>query len=336
MDYSIFLSTGFVHEFGAFDTPRDAYRRVVDIAQAADQAGYRAVLVPDHLTGLPPAQTPLFEAWTLITALAGETDHVRLGLQVASTGYRNPALAAKIASTLDVISDGRVIFGLGTGWHEPDYTQYGYPFESAKERLRRLEEAAQIALKLWTEEEASFDGDFYQIRDAINQPKGIQAPHIPLLIAGSGEKVTLRTVARYADISNIIGPPEVISKKYAVLRQHADDAGREYHDIRRTVMALVHIADTDTHAQQTVPENAKPLYPGDVASYGLIGTIDTIRDRIAAYHDAGVQELVLHFADPTNVEQVSDVAEALGVTKPLREGALDDRVASSQMVGQWE
>ncbi len=315
MDYSIFAPTGFVHEFAGFDTARHAYRQILEVARAADNAGYRALLVPDHLTGLPPAQTPLFEGWTLISALAGETDRIKLGLQVASAGYRNPALAAKMASTLDVISGGRVIFGLGAGWHEPDYTQYGYPFEPAKDRLRRLEEAAQIALKLWTEEQASFEGDFYQIRDAINQPKGVQKPHIPLLIAGSGEKVTLRTVARYADISNVIGPPEVVSKKYGVLRQHATDAARNFDDIRRTVMALVHVADTDDEARRTLSENAQLIYPGDVASYGLVGTLDTIRERIAAYRDAGVQELVLHFSDPTNSQQVSDFAEAVGIRK---------------------
>lgn len=313
MDYSIFASTGFVHEFAGFDSARDAYRQIVAIARTADDTGYRALLVPDHLTGLPPAQTPLFEGWTLVTALAGETTQLKLGLQVASAAYRNPALAAKIASTLDVISDGRVIFGLGTGWHEPDYTQYGFPFEPAKDRLRRLEEAAQIALKLWTEDEATFDGDFYRIHDAINQPKGIQKPHIPLLIAGSGEKVTLRTVARYADISNVIGPPDLVSKKYEVLRRHAADVGRNVDDIRRTVMALVHVADTDAEARETLPGNAQLIYPGDVASYGLVGTWDTIRERVAAYGEAGVQELVLHFSDPTNVKQVIDFAEALGI-----------------------
>jgi F420-dependent oxidoreductase-like protein len=328
VDFSIFASTGFVHEFARQQDPREAYQRIVEIARAADATGYRALLVPDHLTALPPEQTTLFEAWTLITALAGETRELKLGLQVASAAYRNPALAAKAASTLDVISGGRVIFGLGTGWHEPDYVQYGYPFEPAKQRLRRLEEAAQIALKLWTEDEASFAGEYYRLAGAINQPKGVQQPHIPLLIAGSGEKVTLRTVARYADISNIIGPPDVVRGKYEVLRRHADDAGRDHADIRRTVMALVHLDDTDAAARRTVPESAKPLYPGDVASYGLIGTLDTVRDRIAAYADAGVQELVLHFSDPTDVALVRDFAASLGV--PPRP-SLSDSVESTSV-----
>ncbi|MEN4479772.1 TIGR03560 family F420-dependent LLM class oxidoreductase [Mycolicibacterium cosmeticum] len=315
MDYSLFQSTGFVHDLDGFATASDAYHRLVDIAQTADQSGYRALLVPDHFTGLPPTKTPLFEAWTLITALAGRTDRLRLGLQVASAGYRNPALAAKMASTLDVISHGRTIFGLGTGWHEPDYTQYGYPFEPAKERLDRLDEAAQIALKLWTEDEATFDGRYYRVRDAINEPKGIQHPHIPLLIAGSGEKVTLRTVARLADISNVVGSPDVVRHKYSVLKEHADAAARDFNDIRRTVMVLVHPAGTDEQARNTLPQNATLIYPGDVSSYGLVGTFDTIRDRISAYHQAGVQELVLHFADPTNPDLVAEFASAVGISR---------------------
>ncbi|TRW89147.1 TIGR03560 family F420-dependent LLM class oxidoreductase [Mycolicibacterium sp. 018/SC-01/001] len=315
MDYSLFQSTGFVHDLEGFATARHAYDRLVDVAQAADESGYRALLVPDHFTGLPPTKTPLFEAWTLITALAGRTHHLKLGLQVSSAGYRNPALAAKMASTLDVISNGRTIFGLGTGWHEPDYTQYGYPFEPAKQRLQRLDEAAQIALKLWTEDAATFDGQYYRIHDAINEPKGIQRPHIPLLIAGSGEKVTLRTVARLADISNVIGPPDLVGHKYSVLKDHADAVGRDFDEIRRTVMVLVHPADTDERARLTVPQNATLIYPGDVSGYGLVGTFDTIHQRISAYEQAGVQELVLHFADPTNPELVTEFAAAVGISQ---------------------
>lgn len=309
MKFSIFLTTGFVHEFAAIPEPRDAYERLVQIAQAAENAGYEALLVPDHLTALPPAQQTVFEAWSLITGLAGRTTRVRLGLLVGSVGYRNPALAAKIASTVDVISNGRVVFGLGTGWYEPDYSQYGFEFDSPKERLRRLDEAAQIILGLWTQAETTFDGQFYQVSEAINRPKGIQKPHIPLLIAGSGEKVTLRKVARYADISNMIDSPEVLRRKYAVLKQHTDEVGRDYNAIHRTVMALVHIAETDAQARATLPTAPLALYPGDVASYGLVGTIETIRDRISAFQDAGVQELVLQFSDAISIEQVTCFAE---------------------------
>lgn len=309
MRFSLFLPSGFTHEFADTQGPHDAYQRLVQIARAADDSGYESLLMPDHLTAMQPAQQTQFEAWSTITALAGHTTRVRLGLLVASVGYRNPALAAKIASTVDVISNGRLVFGLGAGWHEPDYAQYGFEFGSATERLRRLEEAAQIVLGLWTQDETTFDGAFYQVRGAINQPKGIQQPHIPLMIAGSGEKVTLRTVARYADVSNIAASPDVVRHKYAVLKQHADEAGRDYGTIRRTVMMLVHVADTDAEAQATLPSAPLPIYPGDVASYGLIGSVETVAERIAAFEAAGAQELVLHFADLPTAEQVTHFAE---------------------------
>lgn len=311
MKFSIFLPSGFTHEFADTQGPLEAYERLVQIACAADDSGYESVLMPDHLTAMQPAQQTQFEAWSVITALAGVTTRVRLGLLVASVGYRNPALAAKVASTVDVIANGRLVFGLGAGWHEPDYVQYGFEFGTAKERLRRLDEAAQIVLGLWTQDEMTFDGTFYRVDGAINQPKGIQQPHIPLMIAGSGEKVTLRTVARYADVSNIADSPEVLRHKYAVLKRHADDAGRDYDAIRRTVMVLVHIADTDAEAQATLPSAPLPIYPGDVRSYGLIGSVETVAQRIADFQAAGVQELVLHFADCASAEKVTHFAETI-------------------------
>jgi F420-dependent oxidoreductase-like protein len=309
MKFSIFFPTGFAREFTAIPDPRDTYERLIQLAKTADDAGYESLLVPDHLTTLPPAQQPLFEAWSLITALAGHTTRIRLGQLVTSVGYRNPALAAKIASTVDVLSGGRLIFGIGAGWYGPDYTQYGFEFGAPKERLRRLDEAAQIIRKLWTQDVATFDGTYYQVRDAINEPKGLQKPHIPLLIAGGGEKVTLRTVAKYADASNIIDSAEVARHKYVVLKRHADDVGRDYSTIHRTLTVLVNIADTDAQARAHLPANLLPIYPGDVATYGLIGTVDTVAERIAAYQDAGVQELVLHFSDPTSVEQIAHFAD---------------------------
>ena len=309
MKFSIFLPSGFTHEFAGTAGPREAWETLVQIARAADDSGYESVLMPDHLTAMQPAQQTQFEAWSTITGLAAHTTRVRFGLLVASVGYRNPALAAKIASTVDVITNGRLVFGLGAGWHEADYVQYGFEFGSAKERLRRLEEAAQIVLGLWTQDETTFDGTFYRVDGAINQPKGIQQPHIPLMIAGSGEKVTLRTVARYADVSNIADSPDVLRHKYAVLKQHADDAGRDYDSIKRTAMMLVHIADTDAEAHATLPSAPLPIYPGDVASYGLIGSVETVAERIAAFEAAGVQELALHFAALPSAEQITHFAE---------------------------
>jgi F420-dependent oxidoreductase-like protein len=307
--FSIFLPSGFAHEFARIPDPVTAAERVVSIAKLADDAGYEALFVPDHLATIPPSHETLFEAWSLITALARETTRVRLGQLVTANSYRNPALAAKIASTVDVLSHGRLIFGLGAGWWEPDYLQFGFEFGTAVERLRKLNEALQIILGLWTQEETTFDGKYYQVRGAVNEPKGVQKPHIPVMIGGGGEKMTLRLVAQYGDACNIMDSPEVAHHKFAVLEKHCQDVGRDYATINRTVTALAAIADTDEKARELVPPNLQFAYPGDVTSYGLIGTAETLEKRIAAFEAAGVQELIVNFADATGLDQVAQFAE---------------------------
>jgi F420-dependent oxidoreductase-like protein len=306
--FSVFLPSGFTGELAGLD-PADALRRITAVAQAADELGFHAVYVPDHLHPIPPSQAPVFEAWTMITALAAATDRIRLGPLVTSNSYRNPALQAKIASTIDVVSNGRVIFGIGAGWYEPDYLGYGYEFGSAGDRLRRLDEAVQLIRRFWTEESVDFEGRYYRASGGLNQPKGIQQPHIPVLVAGAGEQKTLRTVARWADASNIIESPEVLRHKYDVLRKHCADVGRPYDDIRRTATTSYILGASDAEARSRVPAGAEFAFPGDLASYGLIGTESTIRERIAAYVDAGVHELVVGFEHGLDVHELRHFAE---------------------------
>lgn len=309
LTFSIFLPTGFGQEFARIPDPVEAYETLTRVAQAADESGYETLWAPDHLTTIPPSQEFVFEAWSVITALARDTSRVRLGQLVTGNSYRNPALQAKMASTVDVLSHGRLTFGIGSGWYEPDYVGYGYEFGTAGDRLRRLGEAVQIIRSLWTEDETTFEGRYYQVRGAVNQPKGVQTPHIPLMIAGGGEKVTLRLVAQYADACNVLESPEGLAYKYAVLKKHCEEVGRDYDGIRRTTSTACIIRDTDEEARAALPPGSEFAFPGDLAAYGLIGTIDTIRDRIAAYEAAGVQELAISFEDSTSVEQVRRFAE---------------------------
>src|SRR5581483_9137832 len=153
---------------------------------------------------------------------------------VSCNGYRNPALLAKMASTVDVLSHGRLNFGIGAGWNEREYRDYGYDYPDTQERMGRLREAVQIIRAMWTQEEAIFEGNYYQVRGAINQPKGVQQPHIPLLIGGDGEKVTLKLVAQYGDACNVGGDPASVKQKLAVLKAHCEAVGRDYESIRRT------------------------------------------------------------------------------------------------------
>lgn len=309
MKYSIFMPSGFGGEFADFADPVAAFSRLVEIADLADDAGYHALYSPDHLTPVRHSYDTVFEAWTLVTALARETSNVRVGQLVTANSYRNPALQAKMASTLDVISGGRLTFGIGAGWLEADHRQYGYDFGAVAERAHKLTEAVQVILALWTEKQAAFQGEFYEIHNAINEPKGVQQPHIPLLIAGNGERVTLRLVAQYADACNIVSSAKVAERKFAVLRQHCQDVGRDYDAIDRTVTTMCIIRDTDAEARSLVPPSSKFVFPDEVGSYGLIGAVDTVRKRIAAFEDAGVQELIVYFEDPMSVRQVAEFAE---------------------------
>ncbi len=177
-------------------------------------------------------------------------------------------------------------------------------YPDGPERLRQLREAIEVILAMWTQEEATF-GNYYQIRGAINQPKGIQQPHIPLLIAGGGEQVTLKLVAQYGDICNVSGDLATIERKFAVLKQHCETVGRDYQSIHRTALTLCIMRDTDERTRAMAPEGVEAVFPGDVRSYGLIGTPETIRQRIAAYEADGVQELVITFFFRKSGERVN-------------------------------
>jgi F420-dependent oxidoreductase-like protein len=307
--FSIFLPTGFGQEFAGVADPRDAFESIVRIARAADETGYHAVWAPDHLTTIPPSQEFVFESWSVLTALARETTRVRVGQLVTGNGYRNPALQAKMASTVDVLSNGRLTFGIGAGWWEPDYRGYGYEFDTPPRRLAQLREAVHIIRSMWTEDETTFDGEHYRVHGAVNQPKGVQQPGIPLMIAGGGEKVTLRIVAEYADACNIMDSPATARRKFEILAGHCADVGRDYDAITRTATTLCIIRDTEEEARALVPPGIDFAYPGQLADYGLIGTLDTVVERIAAFADAGVQELIVGFEDPTAEELVRSFAK---------------------------
>jgi F420-dependent oxidoreductase-like protein len=300
--HSIFLPTGFGGELGGID-PVAAYEFLLSLVRVADDEGFETAWVLDHFQTMPPSQAPLFECWTLVTSFLRETRRLRIGHMVTGNGYRHPALQAKMASTADVIGNGRLTFGIGAGWYEADYAAYGLAFGDTPTRLRQLREAVQIIRSLWTDEVTTFEGEHYQLRGAINQPKGAQAPHIPMLIAGAGEKVTLKLVAQHGDLCNIIESPEGLERKYAILRDHCSAVGRDYDEIQRTSVSLCIIADSDEEARAMVPDGAGALFPGDVRDYGLIGTPGTIRERLARYEEAGVQELAINFiaADPAEL-----------------------------------
>jgi F420-dependent oxidoreductase-like protein len=309
LTFSLFLPTGFGGELAAYDDPAEALAAVTGLAQAAEEAGFAAVYLPDHLQTVPPSQAYLFESWSLLTLLAARTERIRLGHLVTGNGYRNPALQAKAASTVDVLSNGRLTFGIGAGWYQRDYDAFGYPYADGPERLRQLREAVQVIRSLWTNDVTTFDGTYYQLVDAVNQPRGVQQPHIPLMIAGGGEKVTLKIVAEYADACNLMASPAEVERKLGILRRHCATVGTDFDQIRRTVTTGCLITGTDDEAQRALSPEMGLFYPGDFGSYLLYGTTDTVRRRITAYEQAGVQELVIGFHDGLDPEAIRGFAK---------------------------
>ncbi len=304
LTFGISLPQGWQMDLASIKDPVEAYEAMTRVAQTAEEVGFNSAWLVDHFHTVPvPSQEVTFECWTTTAALARDTTRIRLGQMVSCNGYRNPALLAKMASTVDVLSHGRLNFGIGSGWYEHEYRAYGYDYPDAPERLRYLREAIQVIRAMWTQEEAVFEGKYYHVRGAINQPKGVQQPHIPLLIGGGGEKVTLKLVAQYGDACNVGGDLETIRHKFDVIKEHCASIGRDYESIHRTTVTICAIGETDAEAQSKIPERVIRQF-GSRLDSALIGSPETIRQRIADFEAAGVQELILAFPDALQLDSI--------------------------------
>ncbi len=211
-----------------------------DIARAAEGAGYDSIWVMDHFFQIPmvgAAELDMLEAYTTLGYLAGQTSRVKLGALVTGVTYRHPGLLAKQVTTLDVLSGGRAYLGIGAAWFDREHAGLGVPFPPLKERFQRLEEALQIVKQMWSEDNGPYAGKHYQLAETLNVPQALSKPHPPILIGGSGEKKTLRLVAKYADACNIFGDsPDGIRRKLGILREHCDAVGRNYDEIDKTMI----------------------------------------------------------------------------------------------------
>jgi alkanesulfonate monooxygenase SsuD/methylene tetrahydromethanopterin reductase-like flavin-dependent oxidoreductase (luciferase family) len=202
-----------------------------------------------------------------------------------------------------------ITLGIGAGWHEHDFRAYGYDYPDGPTRLHQLREAVQVILAMWTQEQAVFERNYYQIHGAINQPKGIQKPHIPLLIGGSGERVTLKLVAQYADACNITNVDiATLEHKLSLLRRYCEEMGRDYQSVKCTVLLTCALAETEEAALAkigSIERNAQSAAsPAQFRERALIGTPETIRHRLTAYEQAGAQEIILYMPDPAHLESV--------------------------------
>lgn len=300
--FGVLVPQGWTMDLARIKDPVEAYETMTQMAQTAEEVGFASAWVVDHFHTVPqPSQELTFECWTSSAALARDTKTIRIGQMVTCNSYRHPALLAKMASTVDILSHGRLTVGIGAGWYEHEYRAYGYAFPDAPQRLRQLREAVQIMLAMWHDEAAHFEGTAFQVHGAINQPKGVQRPHIPLLIGGDGERVTLKLVAQYADACNVGDDPGSVKQKLAVLKEHCAAVDRDYESIHRTTSTVCLLADTDEQALALVPAERRASLEATPGT-ALVGSPETIRRRLAAYEAAGVQELVLRFLDGTNPE----------------------------------
>lgn len=309
LKFGLSLPQGLTMELANVRDPVEAYETMTQVAQVADEAGFESLWLADHFHTFPrPSQEITFECWTSASALARDTRRIRIGQMVTCNGYRNPALLAKMASTVDVLSHGRLNFGIGAGVLEHEYNAYGYDYPEAPERLHRLREAVQVILAMWTQEETTFEGKYYTVRGAINQPRGVQTPHIPLLIGGGGEQVTLKLVAQYGDACNVSGSLETIRHKFGVLKKHCETVGRDYESIRRTVMLSCIIGETDEQVEAKIPPG---LRNSAVMASLLVGSPTTLRKRLTALEEAGVQEIILRFSDALHLDTLRFFAKEL-------------------------
>jgi F420-dependent oxidoreductase-like protein len=309
MKFGVIVPQGWRMDLVGIQDPVEAYETMTHVAQTAEELGYDSIWLFDHFHTVPvPTQEVTFECWTSTAALARDTTRVRIGQMVTCNSYRNPALLAKMASTVDVLSHGRLTFGIGAGWYEHEYQAYGYEYPDDPIRLRHLHEGVQIILKMWHDEEAYVEGNYYQVRGAINQPKGVQKPHIPLLIGGGGEKVTLKLVAQYANACNIgYLEPEATARKFEIIRKHCEKVGRDYHNINRTILLNCSIAETDERAlerAQAANFARNTRGPEYLRTRSLIGTTEMIWQRLAKYEQNGVQEVILYFPAQERLESL--------------------------------
>jgi len=231
---------------------------------------------------------PFMEGWTMLSALAAVTNRIRLATLASSVGYRNPAHLAKIAAGVDIISRGRLTLGIGAGYFETEYRQYGWDFpERPAVRIRQMEEAVQLILAMWTEKRTTFHGRYFRAEEAILEPKPLQKPRPPVMVAGGGEQLTLRAVARLADACNVGGDPDMVRHKLSVLRSHCDAAQRDYDAIEKTHNNswLLSRDEAGVAAKRERLAARGPLR-------GFVGTVSQAIDLIGQYRDAGVQLLI--------------------------------------------
>jgi F420-dependent oxidoreductase-like protein len=278
----------------------EQWERILGVAGLIEDSGYDSIWVYDHFHTHPVVgQESTFEAWTLMAALAAVTTRVRLGQMCTCALYRPPSMLAKIASSIDVISGGRLDVGIGAGWSKGEFEAYGYRYPTDGERLDMLEEAVQVLLSMWTQDEAKFSGEYYAVDGAINRPKPIQKPHPPLWIAGGGEKRTLRIVAQYGDFANFGDDIDEFRHKSQVLAGHCEAVGRSYQEIGRTChrMSVIGRDDADLRNKLGIAAGRRSCTPEEFSDEHFAVTVPEAVQQMGEFFAEGCTDMILYFYD---------------------------------------
>jgi F420-dependent oxidoreductase-like protein len=277
-----------------------------------ESLGYDTLWNYDHFFPiLSDPAGPCLEAWTSLAALAASVPRIEIGTLVTGNTYRNPAVLAKMAATVDNVSGGRLIMGVGAAWFELEHAAYNIPFYTTAERIRRFDEAMVVIKRLWSEPKVSFEGRYYKLVDAYCEPKPVRKPMPPLMIGGAGEKLMLRAVARHADQWNTFGSPQVFKHKIAVLRDHCAAIGRNFDEIEISWAGATRIAPTEQEKDRAVSRLAEAFHarPEDVEPGLLMGSVQEIRDRISRLIDVGVTHFILFASAPFDHKTIRTFAE---------------------------
>lgn len=298
------------------------FKHVADAARAAEAAGFDSLWTMDHLHQIATVGSqdePILEAYTTTAALAAITSVARLGVLVSACGFRNPAVLAKMVTTIDIISGGRAILGIGAGWHEEEYRAYGLDFPSPGKRLAELAEAVQICRAMFTEYAPRFSGTYHSIDEPLNMPRPINPDGPPILIGGGGERVLIPMIARLGDACNFFGGPATVRHKIEVLERACAAVGRDSGEITKTWLGHVILTDSEWKLHEELDRlgTLLDLTPSAARGFALCGTRDEVRRQVREYRRSGVEGFILAVLDPTDLAHL----HAVGTT--LRE-AMDD------------
>jgi len=295
------------------------YDMIRDIWKTAEALGFESLWVSDHFFMTSDSlETHCLECWTTLASLARDTKSLRLGPMVSAQSYRNPALLANVASTIDHISCGRFNFGIGAGWKEIEYRAYGYQFPRPIVRIRQLEETVEIAKRMWTEDRATFQGRYYHVEDALCFPKPVQKPHIPIWIGGTGN-YTLRVAAKYADAVNFSWtlPLDLYEEKLEILKNHCKRAGRNYEDIRKSAGLMITMAKSKEKLNlklQKQRNNRDTPYMRYLSRQrpNLVGLPGVIAKAMKEYVTLGVDHFILRFHFGEEIDSMKLFMEEIG------------------------